>query len=263
MKQRIISAIIMLIIVVPIIWYGDTIFRIGVGIVGVLALKELLDLDKSHKKIPVFASLIAEIALLFIILAEYDGYSIMYGITYKGVGILLLALLSLTLFYKDDKFRATDAIFVIGSVLLIGASFNAMILVRMFSLYKFIFLILIFVLTDTFAFLGGLKFGKHKLIPHVSPKKTIEGSLIGSAVGTIGASLFYHYLIAPISFKVVLGIILLSIIGQIGDLIFSKLKRENDIKDYSNLIPGHGGILDRLDSTIAIMLAYLIFYGLF
>ena len=88
MKQRIISAIIMLIIVVPIIWYGDTIFRIGVGIVGVLALKELLDLDKSHKKIPVFASLIAEIALLFIILAEYDGYSIMYGITYKGVGIL-------------------------------------------------------------------------------------------------------------------------------------------------------------------------------
>ncbi len=261
--KRLISAIVMLIIIIPIVWYGGALFRVGVGIVGVLALKEILDLKKSHQKIPIIASLMSVIALLFIIFAEYEGYSMMFGVTYKGIAILLLGLLTLTLIYKNNKFKAADALFLIGSVLLLGTSFNAMILVRALSLYHFLFLILIFILTDTFAYVGGMLFGKHKLIPEVSPNKTIEGSVIGSLIGTVGASIFYHFLIAPISLKVVLGIIVLSIIGQIGDLIFSKLKRENEIKDYSNLIPGHGGILDRLDSTIAIMLGYLILYSIF
>ena len=153
--------------------------------------------------------------------------------------------------------------FLVGSILLLGTAFNTMIFVRMFSLTKFIYLILIFILTDTFAYFGGKAFGKHKLIPHVSPNKTIEGSVIGSLIGTIGASIFYHYLVNPINYKVIIATFILSIIGQIGDLLFSKLKRENDIKDFSNLIPGHGGILDRLDSTIAIMLGYLLLYSLF
>lgn len=263
MKQRIISAIIMLIIVIPIVWYGSWLFRLGVAIVGIFALKEILDLKISHKPIPIFVSLMSILSLILLILAQYDGYSIMYGITYKGTAILLLLLLGLSLVYKEDKYTATDALFLIGAILLIGTSFNTMILVRMFSLYKFIFLILIFILTDTFAFLCGMAYGRHKLIPHVSPKKTIEGSVSGTLIATIGASIFYHYLINPINIKVVLGILFLSILGQIGDLIFSKLKRENEIKDYSNLIPGHGGILDRLDSTIAIMLGYLIIYSVF
>lgn len=261
--KKLISAIVMLVVIIPIVWYGGILFRVGTGIVGVLALKEILDLKKSHQKIPIFASLISEIALLFIIFADYDAYSMMFGVTYKGIAILLLGLLTLTLIYKNNKFTATDALFLIGSVLLIGTSFNTMILVRTLSLYHFLFLILIFILTDTFAYVGGMLFGCHKLIPEVSPNKTIEGSVIGSLIGTIGASIFYHFLISPITIKVVLGIIALSIIGQIGDLMFSKLKRENDIKDFSNLIPGHGGILDRLDSTIAIMLGYLIIYSIF
>lgn len=263
MKTRIISAIIMLIIVIPIVYFGGSIFRIGVGVVSMLALKEIIDLKKSHKTIPLLVQFIAFITLLFIVLSEYDGYSIMFGITYRGIAILLLSLLGLSLFYKNDTYRATDALVLIGSIILIGTAFNTLILVREFGLYKFCFLILIFILTDTFAYLGGRAFGHHKLIPHVSPNKTIEGSVIGSVVGTIGACVFYHFLVSPITWKVIVGTLLLSIIGQIGDLIFSKIKRENDIKDFSNLIPGHGGILDRLDSTIAIMLGYLIFYGLF
>lgn len=259
--KKIISAIVMLIVVIPIVWYGGSIFKVGVSILGVLALKEILDLKKSHKEYSILVKLISVISLLLIILAEYDGYSIMFGVTYRGIAILLLSLLSLSVLSKDYEMK--DALFLIGAVLLIGVSFNALILVRMFSLYKFIFLILIFILTDTFALVGGKLIGKHKLIKRVSPNKTIEGSAVGSIVGAIGASIFYHYLVNPISVKVVLGTFLLSVIGQIGDLIFSKIKRENNIKDFSNIIPGHGGILDRLDSTIAIMLGYLIFYGLF
>lgn len=261
MKKRIISAIVMLIIVIPIVWYGGNLFKVGVAVIGLLALKEMLDLKKSHKELPLLVKLISMIAMLLIILAEYDGYSIMFGVTYRGVSILLLSMLALSVFYKN--FSMKDALYLIGSVLLIGVSFNALILVRMFDLYKFIFLILIFVLTDTFALIGGILFGKHKLIERISPNKTIEGSIIGSIIGTVGASIFYHFMVNPISIKVVIGTFILSILGQIGDLVLSKIKRENDIKDFSNLIPGHGGILDRLDSTIFIMLGYLIFYSLF
>lgn len=262
MKKRIISAIVMLIIVIPVIWYGGDLFRLGVGLVSILALKEMLDLKKSHHSIPLFVELVAVISLLLIVLTEYDGYSILFGVTYRGIAILLLSLLGLSVFYDENKYSATDALFLIGSVVLLGTAFNAMILARFTSLYLFIYLILIFIFTDTFAMFMGMLFGKHKLIPKVSPKKTIEGSVLGSIIGTAVAVIFYHFFVAKITVGVVVVTLVLSIFGQIGDLMFSKIKRENDIKDFSNLIPGHGGILDRLDSTIAIMLGFLLFYAI-
>ncbi len=263
MKKRILSAIVMLLICIPIIYFGDKAFRIGIAVVSMLALREMIDLKKSHHKIPKLVELISYLALLFIVLAEYEGYSILFGITYKGIAILLLSILSLCLYYKKEEYTATDALGLIGTILLLGTAFNTMILVRNLGLWDFCSLILIFILTDTFALFCGMAFGKHKLIPHVSPNKTWEGSIGGTLIATIGVSVFYHYLVSPVTWKIVLGILILSVIGQIGDLIFSKIKRENNIKDFSNLIPGHGGVLDRLDSTITIMLGYLIIYSLF
>jgi phosphatidate cytidylyltransferase len=263
MKKRILSAIVMLLICIPIIYFGDKAFRIGIAVVSMLALREMIDLKKSHHKIPKLVELISYLALLFIVLAEYEGYSILFGITYKGIAILLLSILSLCLFYKKEEYTATDALVLIGTILLLGTAFNTMILVRNLGLWDFCSLILIFILTDTFALFCGMAFGKHKLIPHVSPNKTWEGSIGGTLIATVGVSVFYHYLVSPVTWKIVLGILILSGIGQIGDLIFSKIKRENNIKDFSNLIPGHGGVLDRLDSTITIMLGYLIIYSLF
>ena len=263
MKKRILSAIVMLLICIPIIYFGDKAFRIGIAVVSMLALREMIDLKKSHHKIPKAVELISYLALLFIVLAEYEGYSILFGITYKGIAILLLSILSLCLFYKKEEYTATDALVLIGTILLLGTAFNTMILVRNLGLWDFCSLILIFILTDTFALFCGMAFGKHKLIPHVSPNKTWEGSIGGTLIATVGVSVFYHYLVSPVTWKIVLGILILSGIGQIGDLIFSKIKRENNIKDFSNLIPGHGGVLDRLDSTITIMLGYLIIYSLF
>ena len=151
MKKRILSAIVMLLICVPIIYFGDKAFRIGIAVVSMLALKEMIDLKKSHHKIPILVELISYIALLFIVLAEYEGYSILFGITYKGVAILLLSILSLCLFYKKEEYTATDALVLIGTILLLGTAFNTMILVRNLGLWMFCSLILIFILTDTFA----------------------------------------------------------------------------------------------------------------
>ncbi len=111
--------------------------------------------------------------------------------------------------------------------------------------------------TDTLAYLIGKNFGKHKFT-EVSPKKTVEGCL-GGLLGSILFCIFYTFVCnnlwnLEISYTYILGIsIFLSVISQIGDLAASCVKRYCEIKDYSNLIPGHGGILDRIDSVIFIL----------
>ncbi len=88
MKKRIISAIIMLLLVIPIVWYGGPIFRIGVGVVSALALIEFIDLPKTHHKLPLIVSFASIICLLLLVFSDYqDSYSIMYGISYRGLAI--------------------------------------------------------------------------------------------------------------------------------------------------------------------------------
>lgn len=108
--------------------------------------------------------------------------------------------------------------------------------------------------TDTFAYAVGMKFGKHKLTK-ISPKKSIEGS-IGGTIGAIVLALIYtvivqKYVNLNLSYIfVAIATLILSILSQLGDLSASSIKREMEIKDYGNLIPGHGGMLDRIDSII-------------
>lgn len=119
-------------------------------------------------------------------------------------------------------------------------------------------------LSDTAAFYSGKLFGKHKLSPKVSPKKTIEGSvggLIGATIftGIFGVVIQNYINIMPIYNYFIIGA-LCGLFGQLGDLVASSIKRYVEIKDYSNLIPGHGGILDRFDSII--FSATVVFYYL-
>ena len=119
-------------------------------------------------------------------------------------------------------------------------------------------------ITDTFALVTGMLIGKRKLAPTISPKKTIEGSIGGSLMGTIVASAYYITVINPSNslVLVILATCFLTVVGQLGDLAFSFIKREYGKKDFSNLIPGHGGILDRLDSLIFVVLAFVLLLGI-
>ena len=119
-------------------------------------------------------------------------------------------------------------------------------------------------LTDTFALVFGSLIGKNKLAPKISPKKTVEGLLGGVFMGTFGATAFYITVINPNISLVLLIIItgILCLVGQLGDLVFSSIKRYYQIKDFSDIIPGHGGILDRFDSLIFVTLAFIILIGI-
>jgi len=104
---------------------------------------------------------------------------------------------------------------------------------------------------DIAAFYGGSLFGRHQLAPNLSPKKTIEGTVFGLAGSSIGAAVVVHFWIDGATWPVGLGVgLLLGAVGQAGDLFESALKRAADAKDSSGILPGHGGILDRLDGLL-------------
>ena len=118
------------------------------------------------------------------------------------------------------------------------------------KIYVWLIFIIAFA-TDTCAYFAGYAFGKHKLIPKVSPKKTIEGSIGGILGSTLICLAFGYYFNIDLKVIVILGF-LGSIVAQVGDLFASSVKRYVGIKDYGKLIPGHGGILDRFDSVILV-----------
>ena len=264
MKKRIISAIIALIIVVPLIIMGGVAFNIGVYIIAMLALKEFFDVRK--KQMPIFIQLIAYIFMTLLILLNTNSNTANFIIDYRILIALFMTLLIPTVLYHDkEKYNANDAFYLIGGILFLGISMSLFITVRNISLNIFIFLLLISMINDIFAYTSGTLIGKHKLLTDISPKKTWEGMIIGTLMSVFISALFYHTIIDPIFSKEKLLIIctFLSILGVFGDLIFSAIKRYYDKKDFGNIMPGHGGILDRLDSLIFVILGYMFFITMF
>ena len=256
MKTRIISAIVAIIIAIPLIILGKYVFAIGVCLIAALAYKEILDLKESHNQLPLIMAFLGFFAMICIILSNNVDASIYRGLTYQVITLVLLFLLIPTIFL-DKKYSTKDAFYLIGVVLLLGVTFNTFIIIRNRGLYLFLYLLIIPMVTDIFAMLGGKYFGHHKMCPKLSPHKTWEGSLSGLLGGSLIGIIFYAIFIGSLNIRVILITIILSLIGQMGDLVMSKIKRENNIKDFSNIMPGHGGILDRLDSVIFVFLAYM------
>ena len=256
MKVRLISAAVALLILIPLLFVGGIPFAIVIGIIAVLGYKEIIDLKKHHNEIPNVVKVLGLLCLLYIVLGEYDINSL-DTINYAKILLPLILLLIPTVFYKNNKYSTKDALYLVGSIFLLGVFLNLILTIRVINFDLLIYLLAIPILTDTFAYMIGMLIGKHKMCPTISPKKSWEGAIGGLIGGSAIALIIYTNIVGDFSIKLLLVTIILSIVGQIGDLVYSKIKRENDIKDFSNLMPGHGGILDRIDSLTFVILTYM------
>ena len=257
MKERVISAIIALLIVVPLLLLGGIYFNILVSILGIIGLWELLRLKKN---IPITIKIISYILFLILLIYGYTFTGKIYLMNFTFVVICFIALFTALLVFNNKKYNIEDVLYILGSIIFLSAAFNLFIVVRSNGLMLTIYLLLITTVTDTCAFIIGSMIGKHKLIPKISPNKSVEGFIAGLVGGTLVATLFYILCIDSSGIIITIFItFILSIVGQIGDLIFSAMKRHFNIKDFSNIMPGHGGILDRLDSIIFVLFGYVIF----
>ncbi len=260
MLKRILSGIVLALILIPIVIAGGKSFLIAVGIIAILGFKEFLDLRKSHANIPSGIALFSMVALLVLIFYEYEVHGQPSGISMTPLVTISIVLLFPTMCpYKNGTYETKDAFYLIGVLLFLSTAFHGVIYIRNRNIYLLVYLLLVSITTDVFAFFIGKYFGKKKIFPNISPNKTYAGSIGGAVVGTIVPTLFYSFVIARENIIAILVMsFILSVVTQFGDLLFSKIKRENGIKDFSDLIPGHGGILDRFDSFIFVVLAYMI-----
>lgn len=265
MKKRVLSAIIMILIFVPLLFVGGLLFSIFMTILALGAMHELMKIREKKKEFPTLVKVMSYLMIIFSSIITYNQNIFNYTMSYQLISFIVLIFL-LPILLKDKKmdYNINDALYIVGSLLFINIAFNLILVIRNYSLNYLIYLLLITVITDTFALITGSYIGKNKLAPKISPNKTIEGFIGGVLMGTFVATVFYYTVIdGNISIVILLFTTLfLSVVGQLGDLVFSSIKRTYDVKDFSNLIPGHGGILDRFDSLIFVTLAFILVMGL-
>lgn len=264
MTKRVLSAILLVLVFVPLLFIGGTPFNVLMTALSIVGLYELIHIKESKKKVPFFIKIIAYLLVIFFTISTSNVIDFQYTMDYRIMAFIIFSFLCPLVFINNtEKYSINDALYLISSVLFIGLSFNLLIATRNYDLKYLIYLFLITTMTDTFALFTGMLVGKHKLTT-ISPKKTVEGLLGGTFMGTFVAVAFYHTVINPsVSLVYIIFItIFLSLIGQIGDLVFSSIKRYYGKKDFSDLIPGHGGVLDRFDSMIFVVLAFIILQGM-
>jgi len=186
--------------------------------------------------------------------------------TIFAIAFLFLSFSIYTLFsFKDIKTAASEASLLFFGVIYIPYMLGYLVLLRSQPQgFKWILLIMFIVMScDSAAYFVGCRFGKRRLYPEVSPKKSVEGSLGGLAGSILGVLIARLLFFAELSVgDAFLAALLIGSLGQVGDLFESLLKRSCGVKDSGTIFPGHGGILDRLDSIIfAAPVAY--YYALF
>ncbi|MDR0928066.1 MAG: phosphatidate cytidylyltransferase [Ignavibacteria bacterium] len=268
LTKRILVAVIGIPLAIAIFYIGGICFDIAFAVVSSIALWEFYNMaeKKGYPTFKLFGIVMGILPFVLHILYTisdsyidfnftiFDAVAIIPILLFVFItGTLVLALLS----NRPNAMASIGAMFT--AYFEITISFVALVILRDMNFdgisdFGFYIVILLFTsiwLCDSAAYFIGRKFGKHKLYPSVSPKKSVEGAIAGFIASAVWFPVISH-LIMP-SFNIIYAVILgiaIGIFGQIGDLVESKLKRDADIKDSSNIIPGHGGILDRFDSII-------------
>ena len=256
---RVLSGAALIALTVAIVWFAsDTVFRIA-GLALVLgSVIEFSRLAKaSALEIAVLPVMFAA-AVTFGIISTPPGYALMEV-------ALMAALLALALGVLGTWRGGPDALATVSASLFpciyIGLPIGALVAVRSFAGARVLFLLMLTVIvSDTAQYYTGRAFGRRALAPAISPKKTVEGAIGGFVFGTalfVGAGAWWVPGM-PVLFRVGLGLMLVAL-GIAGDLFESMLKRSAGMKDSSALIPGHGGILDRIDALLFAAPVYYIF----
>ena len=253
MKTRIISGLAM-VPLLAIFYFGGYVLFIGVFILALMALKEFYDGFRAMDVKPAyFIGCLSAVGLYAIGLFRLDT-------KWYLLWIFLTIVLAALYHFNLDNRKLEDALATITGVFYIVFFSYHLVLVDQTGEYRLMVWLVIFSAfgTDIMAYFTGVLMGKHKLCPKISPKKTIEGSIGGILGSVILCGLFGWFFMHPYFIHCVIIGVLGGVFSQIGDLTASIFKRKMGIKDYGNLIPGHGGVLDRIDSIL--FTAPMVFY---
>ena len=262
MKARILTAVIGICVLLPILFFSHTIvLPIAVAVFSAMGVWEMLGCIGMRKK--------PEITIPALLLAAALPFGARYFVEARSLSfyMTLIAGLAFTfMFYllalavvSHGTKTVADVSITFVSVMYVIVGFMSIQLLRdlEFGIYYFASVFVCPWFSDAAGYFVGRALGKHKLIPDVSPKKTVEGAVGGLVFGAIGlvivglvASLVDG--LAPNYIGLALLGLVLAVISIFGDLIASIIKRTYDIKDYGKLFPGHGGVMDRFDSTVAV-----------
>lgn len=268
MKKRIITAVVAFFILLPVLIFSDTfVFPLGLAVCAVLSVWEM------------FACVGLKNAWLFTAPMYLVGAAFPFLIRYlpeKGLlaPIAICAAVVWTLYaftvliFTHGKYPLESVFVASFSLLYIFVGFNAILFIHDCEpggKYLYYICFIGAWITDIFAYFCGRAFGKHKLIPDVSPKKTVEGSIGGTAFCILVMVIFgivVEKMVPEITANLLIFAVagfLVAVVAQIGDLSMSVIKRKYGVKDYGFIFPGHGGVLDRFDSVIAVSALLLVF----
>lgn len=257
MLQRIITGVLGIIPVILILISNEIVVHIAVALISLYALHEMYSAVGINKKVPVYVLSILFSAIFLALGFDFDYIA---PLLFLCVVVLLICVV-----FNHQNIKITDISTAFFMIFYIVFAMTHIIMVRK-APFGNINIILIFLgafATDTFAYFVGVTMGKHKLCPEISPKKTIEGA-VGGVLGAVICFLIMGYIVdvyidlhVNYLYMIILSL-LCAILSELGDLAASIIKRQYGIKDFGNILPGHGGIMDRLDSIIFI--APLIYY---
>lgn len=262
MIKRSISGLLGGVLLLFLTWLGGIYFTLAIGLLVTLSLLEYArllvkqDLQPQTGLMLIFSLLL--LALVFVTARNYgsDPWESLRVSERTFPIILVLAFLALWIAElsrgKLERGFSNAAANLFGTVY-IGFLFAYILLLRFIpetnGLYYVLFAFFITWANDSMAYVIGINFGKHKLCPHISPQKSVEGSLGGIGGGLIMAGIFSIGFHKPFFPTILLGFAAV-IAGQLGDLVESVLKRNAGVKDSGDFLPGHGGVLDRFDSLL-------------
>ncbi len=282
MKTRIISGAVGVVLIGAVLYFHDTIvLPITVAAIIAVMLYELIRAVKLEKCMPIL--LAAEICgaavpILYGLFSKFtvDGpevpphrefcawrYAYDYNVYIMGITLICAFAVFITWLKKHKEIRYEQVFFVLAAMILVPQAMTTMVRIERFDSQNGLFRLVMGLcgawIADTGAYFTGVTMGKHKLCPEISPKKTVEG-LIGGIVTTglvfsIAFSVYFGKF-EPLYF--IVGAVC-AVIGTIGDLSASMVKRQIGFKDYGKIMPGHGGLMDRFDSVLFVLPTYFVF----